>query len=100
MNKLTDRTYSLIRSHLLKQNANKIGIFGSYARNESGLDSDLDVLVSFSDRKSLLDLVRIERELSELIGIKVDLLTENAVSPLIKKRIKQEEQVIYELQKR
>ena len=100
MNKLTDETYTLIKTHLLKQNASKIGIFGSYARNESDSDSDLDILVSFADRKSLLDLVRIERELSELIGIKVDLLTENAVSPLIKKRIKQEEQVIYELQKR
>ena len=98
MSKLTDETYSLVKSHLLKQNAKRIGIFGSYARKESDSDSDLDVLVSFSDRKSLLDLVRIERELSEIIGIKVDLLTENAVSPLIKKRIKQEEQIIYEQQ--
>ena len=96
MNKLTNRTYAPIRSHPLKQNARKIGIFGSFARNESDSDSDLDVLVSFSDRKSLLDLVRIERELSELVGIKVDLLTENSVSPLFKERIKQEEQVIYE----
>ena len=95
---LSDETYNLIRSYLLKKNADKIGIFGSYARKEPGIDSDLDILVSFSDKKSLLDLVRIERELTELLGIKVDLLTENAVSPLIKKRIKQEEQVIYERQ--
>ncbi len=94
---LTEKTYSIIKSHLLKQNADKIGIFGSYARNEQNRDSDLDVLVSFSDRKSLLDLVRIERELSELTGIKVDLLTENSISPLIRNKIKQEEQVIYEL---
>lgn len=100
VNKLTTNKYNLIRSHLLKQNAEKIGIFGSYARKEQGIESDLDILVSFSDRKSLLDLVRIERELSELIGVRVDLLTEDSVSPLIRSKIKQEEQVIYEQQER
>lgn len=100
VNKLTAKFYDLLRSHLLKQNAEKIGICGSYARKEQSTGSDLDILVSFSDRKSLLDLVRIERELSELIGVKVDLLTENSISPLIRNRIKQEEQIIYERQKR
>lgn len=93
---LAENICNLLKSHLLKQNAYKIGIFGSYARNEQESDSDLDVLVTFSDRKSLLDLVRIERELSELTGVKVDLLTENSISPLIRNQIKQEEQVIYE----
>ena len=96
MSKLTDEACNLIRSHLLTQNAKKIGIFGSYARQDHNVGSDLDILVSFSDRKSLLDLVRIERELSELIAIKVDLLTEHSISHLIRDRIKQEEQIIYE----
>jgi predicted nucleotidyltransferase len=59
------------------------------------MDSDLDVLVNFRDRKSLLTLVRIERELSESIGVRVDLLTEQSVSPYLIDRIKSELKVIY-----
>jgi len=64
-----------------------IGIFGSYARGEEQPDSDLDLLVRFGKRLTLLDLVGAEQELSEILGIKVDLVTENALSPLIKERI-------------
>ena len=70
-------------SILEKHKARTIGIFGSYARGEAMPDSDLDVLVDFGERKSLLTLVRIERELSENLGLKVDLLTEQAISPYL-----------------
>lgn len=73
-----------------------IGIFGTYARGVQRPDSDLDLLVNFKERKSLLTLVRIERELSESIGVKVDLLTEGAVSPYLIDRIKSELKVIYQ----
>ena len=76
--------------------ARKIGLFGSYASGEQRPDSDLDLLVDFSDRKSLLTLVRIERELSESLGIKVDLLTEQAISPYLIDRVKSELKVIYQ----
>jgi hypothetical protein len=77
-------------------NASKIGIFGSYARGEAGPESDLDLLVDFSERKSLLTLVRIQRELSEALGLKVDLLTENAISPHLIDRIKSELRIIFQ----
>jgi predicted nucleotidyltransferase len=73
-----------------------IAIFGSYARGEAGPDSDLDLLVDFKERKSLLTLVRIERELSETLGIKVDLLTEPAISPYMIDRIKSELRVVHQ----
>lgn len=73
-----------------------IGIFGSFARGESTADSDVDLLVRFSKKKSLLDLVRIERELSAVLGRKVDLLTEASISPYLKERIKAELEVVYE----
>ncbi len=76
--------------------ASRIGIFGSYARNEAGPNSDLDLLVDFTDRKSLLTLVRIKRELSEALGIEVDLLTEAAISPHLIDRIKSELRIIYQ----
>ena len=57
----------------------KIGIFGSYARNESRPDSDLDILINLNTAISLFQLVRIERELSELLGVKVDLVSDGAI---------------------
>jgi hypothetical protein len=51
-------------------------LFGSVARGEETEESDVDLLVRFARPKSLLDLVRIEREFSEALGRKVDLLTE------------------------
>ena len=63
--------------------AEKVGVFGSYARHEARADSDLDLMVWFKDQKSLLGMIRIERELSELLGVKIDLVTEQAVSPYL-----------------
>ena len=81
---------------LSKHDVTRIGIFGSCARGEAYPDSDLDVLVDFRKTKSLLTLVRIERELSEALGIKVDLLTEGAISPHLIDRIKADLKVIYQ----
>lgn len=83
-------------SILKKNNVKTIGIFGSYARGVQRPNSDLDILVNFKDRKSLLTLVSIERELSETIGVKVDLLTEQSISPYLIDRIKSEMKVIYQ----
>ena len=73
-----------------------LAVFGSTARGEATGDSDVDVLVAFDGPKSLLDLVQIEREFSESLGHKVDLLTESSVSPYIRDRIKADMRVIYD----
>jgi predicted nucleotidyltransferase len=72
-----------------------IGVFGSMARGEARKESDIDLLVRFSKRKSLLAVVRLERELSETLGRKVDLLTEGALSPYLRERILNEMRVVY-----
>ena len=64
-------------------------------RGEEKPGSDIDIIVEFSERKSLLEFVRIERELSEVLGIKVDLLTEKAISPYLIDPIREEMEVIY-----
>jgi len=72
-----------------------IGVFGSMARGEARKKSDIDLIVRFSKRKSLLAMVRLERELSEALGRKVDLLTEAAISPYIRDSVLKELKVIY-----
>jgi len=74
----------------------KVGVFGSMARGESTAASDVDLLVEFSKRKSLLALVALERKISVAIGRKVDLLTEAALSPYLREGILREAKVIYE----
>ncbi len=73
-----------------------VGVFGSTARGEASAESDIDLLVEFSKRKSLLTLVALERQLSAALGKKVDLLTEAAISPYLRDRIKRDLRVIYE----
>ena len=69
----------VIIDYLQAYNPVKIGIFGSYARNESRPDSDLDILINLNTAISLFQLVRIERELSELLGVKVDLVSDGSI---------------------
>lgn len=78
---------------LLKKNSViKAGIFGSYARNEAKKKSDIDILIKIGKKKfSLLDHIRLERELEERLGKKVDLLTYNGINHLLKDKILQEE---------
>jgi predicted nucleotidyltransferase len=76
--------------------AEMVGVFGSVARGEDTSASDIDLIVKFSRRKSLLDIVKLERILSTELGKKVDLLTEAAISPYLRDRILSELKVIYE----
>jgi predicted nucleotidyltransferase len=79
-----------------KNDVSMIGVFGSTARGEATESSDIDLLVKLSKPKSLLSMVKLERNLSEAVGQKVDLLTEGAISPYLKERIFKELKVIYE----
>jgi hypothetical protein len=79
-----------------QNNVQQIGVFGSAARGEDDEQSDIDLLVRFSRRVSLLKMVALERQLSNALGRKVDLLTEAAISPYLRERIKRDLQVIYE----
>lgn len=90
-----EEIFGKIADALKSQGAKKIAVFGSYVTGEEKPGSDIDILVEFSERKSLLDLVRIERELSEVLGIKVDLLTEKSISPYLIDTIREQMEVIY-----
>ncbi len=82
--------------YLLPYHPIRIGIFGSFARGENNKDSDLDILIKFNDRISLLKLVQIEQELSDMLGMPIDLVTENSLkNPHLKKSIEMDLITIY-----
>jgi predicted nucleotidyltransferase len=67
-----------------------LGVFGSYVRGEQSKRSDLDLLVEFYDSPSLLKFIDMELYLSDLLGIKVDLVMRDALKPAIGERILKE----------
>jgi len=81
-------------SYLRKEYGVKsIGIFGSYARGEQNSESDVDVLVEFYKPIGFFKFVELEDYLSCKLGIKVDLVTPDALKPIIKPQIMRE--VVY-----
>ncbi len=68
----------------------KLEVFGSYVRDEQNKDSDLDVLVTFKEDPSLLTYIAIENYLSDLLGIKVDLVMKDSLKPKIGQQILRE----------
>ncbi len=88
---------NIIISTLQEYSPVRIGIFGSYARNENHKASDIDILVKFKSTLSLLQLVHVERVISQKLGIKVDLVTEGAIkNKYVKENIERDLQIIYQ----
>ena len=76
-NILKHRRPELVRGHHVQS----LGLFGSYVRQEQHLGIDLDVLVSFTEPPSLLKLIAFENYLTDLLGVKVDLVIQDALKP-------------------
>ena len=58
-----------------RHHANRVRVFGSVARGDDRPDSDIDLLVDFTPDSSLFDLMRMARELEELLGHPVDVVS-------------------------
>jgi hypothetical protein len=95
---ITDQQREIVLKHLRPLHPLKIGIFGSYARGENSSQSDLDILVSldYSKRISLLDLIGVEQDISDELGIEVDLVTEKSLNPLIRPYVEKDVNFIYQ----
>ena len=77
---LLDRILPVLRGYGVQ----RAGVFGSYARADATSKSDLDLLVDLPSGSSLLDLVGLQLELSEALGIDVDVNTYKAIHPLLR----------------
>jgi len=80
------RRDEILRLALL-HGARRVRLFGSVARGDSRPDSDIDLLVEMEPGRSFLDLVGLWQDLEQLLGRKVDLLTDGGLSPHLKDRI-------------
>jgi predicted nucleotidyltransferase len=81
---ITQEQQQIIRTVLAPYGPLRIAVFGSRARGDQRSDSDLDLLVDLQVEVDMLDLVGIEQELGERLGMKVDLVTERAVDAKLK----------------
>ncbi len=85
------RAKRILRKHLPKlredYSVKSLGVFGSYVRGEQKQRSDLDLLVEFEQAPSLFKYIDLENHLSDLVGIKVDLVMKRTLKPYIGQRI-------------
>lgn len=65
-------------------------VFGSYARRAQQADSDIDILVTFEEPPGLLRYLELENELSDLLGVRVDLVMREALRPDIGEHVLRE----------
>ena len=90
-----------IEAFYKKWKVGELAFFGSILREDFGPDSDIDILIQFGSERTpgLLGLVRMERELTEMLGRRVDLVTRPAIeynrNPIRSKAILDSAQVIY-----
>lgn len=82
-----DDILRLLRQHEVEIQARyavrSLGLFGSIVRGEATAEIDLDLLVDFEHAPTLFEFVRLQRHLSELLGLPVDLVMRSALKPAI-----------------
>ena len=80
----------LIRNIARKHGVTRLRVFGSRATGIATKSSDLDLLVAWRPKRDLLDLIEFKLDLEDLLGCKVDVLTEGGISPYLRRRILRE----------
>jgi len=90
---LKDRRETILRV-AASYGARDVRVFGSRVRGTARPDSDVDILVKLEAGRSLLDLIAIKQDLEDLLGCKVDVVTEAAISPYIREQVLNEAVVL------
>lgn len=76
-----------------KFGVSRIGVFGSYSRGDEKSESDIDILVKFDRDIDIFEFIRLNDFLADYLSKKVDLVTEDAIKPIMKDEIMNE--VVY-----
>lgn len=80
----------VIRRVARRHGVTRLKVFGSQASGTAKKSSDLDLLVELKPDRDLLDLIEFKLELEDLLGCKVDVVTEGGLSPYLRSRILRE----------
>jgi predicted nucleotidyltransferase len=100
MNKdeLKRRLAGVVKESEYRPDIKWLAIFGSYVTGEAKETSDVDVLIDFTDdaHVGFFKYVRIRRNLSEMLGLEVDMVTPQALSKYIKQQILEQAETVYE----
>jgi hypothetical protein len=94
LDEILTRLRSLLPELMSERHIATLAVFGSFVRGEALPDSDLDLLVTFTEAPSLFGFVAIENYLSDALGIKVDLVIKDSLKPHIGRAILEEAQPI------
>ncbi len=94
MNNQIDIIKEALRKVLKTYDVRKAALFGSFVTGEATEESDIDLLVEFEGRKSLLDLAGLKLDLEELLKRKVDVITYKSLNPLLREKILGEQEAI------
>jgi uncharacterized protein len=70
-----------------RHGARNVRVFGSIVRGDDHEESDVDLLVDIEPGRTLLDVIALEQDLQQLLGKKVQVLTEGGLSPYMQRRI-------------
>ena len=73
-----------------KHGAHNVRVFGSVARGEADEQSDIDLIVEFDPERSLLDHAALWLELQDLLGCKLDVVSDRGIKPRIRERVLRE----------
>lgn len=87
MDELLKKNKQQIIKIATQHGAQSVRIFGSHARNQNHPESDLDLLVTLADGRTLLDLIAIKQDLEDILNCRVDVTTEDALSPYVRDQI-------------
>ena len=74
-----------------RHGAGNVRLFGSLVRGQAAEGSDIDLLVHMDDDRSLLDLIALTRELEEILGCPVDVVSDEGLHHLLRERVAAEE---------
>ncbi len=94
LSKYSDELKDYCKANKIK----KLSLFGSFLKNTYNADSDIDLLVVFEENSGygLLDIARVERELSQIVGKKIDIRTKDELSRYFRDVVVKEAKVEYE----
>lgn len=92
VSEIQTRVSPILRAHGVK----RASVFGSVARGEDHLESDVDILVQLGQPMGLFAYMSLIRQIEESLGRKIDLVTENNLNKFVKPYVLPELKTIYE----